>query len=69
MQKQTKTEIIYHVLFEYVSMLLGTFGCFIEQDEILKNSLQCAYDHLDEIISKEVRGDIVEQYVVTLYED
>lgn len=69
MQKQTKTELVYHFLFEYVSMLLSNFGCFIEQDEILKNSLQCAYDHLDCIISKEGTGDIVEQYVVTLYED
>lgn len=69
MQKQTKTEICYHFLFESLSMLLGTFGCFIEQDEVLKNSLQCAYDYLDGIISKEAMGDILEQYVVTVYQD
>lgn len=67
MKGQKKEELGYYVIFEILS-LLQDYAPIMERDEVLYNSFKSAYARISEIVTAGVRGDIVEEYVVTEYE-
>ena len=69
MQKQVKNDLTYFFIYDYLYVLMNLYGSFIEEDKILYKALKTAFQRVNEIISKGSCGDIVEQYVITVYDD
>lgn len=68
MKLETKTECCYHFIYSYLYLLISSYDGVFEHDPILKDYLWKAYHHVNDIISGDAFGDIVEQCVLTVYE-
>lgn len=69
MKKEIKIDLFYYLAFEYLSVLRERCFDLINNDSILNNAIELAYDRIVSIIEKDLHGDILSQYVLTICED
>lgn len=68
MKGQKRTELGYMFIYEMLSCL-ENYLPLIERDEELLTTFNAMYSRIGKIVCDGVHGDIIEEYVVTEYED